>query len=294
MLQPVVYASRRSAADEKEDWTGRWVCVGLAEQLQHAGDVLPATVSRHALHVRREDGGRLTAARNARSFGGCMSVPVQCAGARKIRCPHLACGFSEDPGVLNDATDPDRRGRRQFLGADPARLVPVPLAQWGPLLFVRVGTGPGPSFRTALEPLQGAREPVALEGLSAADIAEQHLEVGWRSGGRAILTALAARLGAGALRPQAVEHGSVTLAASLPGGAEGHGPSELRGHLIWPHLVLACLPGHVLFALLRPTGPGTCSTLSAVLRPPPARCTGQQRQPAAETWRAALAAAAGG
>lgn len=293
-LQPVVYASRRSATDDKEDWTGRWVCVGLAEQLQHAGDVLPATVSRHAMHVRREDDGRFTAARNARSFGGCMSVPVQCAGARKIRCPHLACGFSEDPGVLNDATDPDRKGRRQFLGADPARLVPVPLARRGPLLFVRVGTEPVPSLRTVMGPLQDAREPVALEGLSAADIAEQHLKVGWRSGGRAILTALAARLGADALRPQVVDHGSVKLSASLPNGDEGQGPAEMTGHLIWPNLVLACLPAHVLFALLRPTGPDRCSTLSAVLSPPAARCTGQERQSAGETWRAALAAAAGG
>src|SRR4051812_90195 len=142
-LRPVVL-SRRPPPPEAEDWTGRWVCVGFADQLAQPGDVLPAGVGGHALHVRRAGDGTLAAAFNARPFGGCMSVPVQCTGARKIRCPHLACAFSEDPGVLGDGNDPDRTARRQFVGADPARLVPVPLARWGPLLFLHVATVPPP------------------------------------------------------------------------------------------------------------------------------------------------------
>ena len=292
VLQPVVYARRRSAAPEQEDWTGRWICVGLAEQLQRAGDVLPATVSRHAVHVRRDVQGRLTAARNAKSFGGCMSVPVQCAGARKIRCPHLACGFSEDPGVLDDASDPDGRARRQFIGADPGRLVPVPLAQWGPLLLVRVGAEPVPSSSGTVEPLQDGRGPVALAGLRAEHIAECHLALGWRSGGPAILTALAAQQGMNPCAPRASEHG-VTLVASLRSGDGGDGSGHWTGHVIWPHLVLASIPGHVLFALLRPTGPGTCSVLSAVLGPPPAEGSDRGASVAA-AWRAAMVSAAGG
>jgi nitrite reductase/ring-hydroxylating ferredoxin subunit len=112
------------------------VCVGFVEQLTEVGAVLPATIGHHAVHVRRTDDG-LVAAFNAKPFGGCMSIPVHCGSTRNIRCPHLACAFSEDGGVLDDATDPTGRGRAEFVG-DGRRTVKVPLVQRGPLLFVNV------------------------------------------------------------------------------------------------------------------------------------------------------------
>jgi hypothetical protein len=284
-LRPVVFTRRRPRADaEAEDWTGRWVCVGFADQLRHGGDLLPATVSGHAVHVRRAGDGTLAAAFNARPFGGCMSVPVQCAGARKIRCPHLACGFSEDPGVLGDANDPERTARRQFVGADPTRLVPVPLAQWGPLLFVHVATVPAPPLDAVLAPLRmGPGAPVP-EDLRAIAVAEQDLPLGWRTGARAVVATLATRCGAGTLREQQIDAVS-TLTA--PAGA-----GQLSCYLVWPHLVLARLPDRVLAALLRPVGPERCSVLSAVLRPAGSRTGEGAGDRDGRFWREVLAAAA--
>src|SRR5258705_4519217 len=90
---------------ETRDWTGTWVCVGLAEQLAEVGAVVPATIGYHATHVRRTEDG-LVAAINARPFGGCVSVPVHCGSTQNVRCPQLACAFSEDGGVLDSRTDP--------------------------------------------------------------------------------------------------------------------------------------------------------------------------------------------
>ena len=128
-------AGRHPAADTA-DWTGTWVCVGLAEQLTEVGAVLPATIGYHGAHVRRTEDG-LLAAINARPFGGCVSIPVHCGSTRNVRCPQLACAFSEDGGVLDSRTDPGGTARVGFLG-DGRRTVTLPLAQWGSLLFVNV------------------------------------------------------------------------------------------------------------------------------------------------------------
>ena len=280
-LRPVVLSRRRPRA-EAEDWTERWVCVGFADQLAHAGDVLPATVSGHGLHVRRAGDGTLAAAFNARPFGGCMSVPVQCAGARKIRCPHLACGFSEDPGVLGDHNDPDRTARRQFVGADPARLVPVPLARWGPLLFVHVGAVAAPAVEEALAPLRTS----VPDDCRATAVAEQVLPLGWRSGPRAVVATLATRCGAGALREQ--EAGGVATLTAPDGGA------QLTCQLVEPHLLLARHSGQLLAALFRPVAPDRCSVLSAVLHPAGGRVRADTSERDAHSWREVLAAAAGG
>lgn len=282
-VRPVVLSRRRPRV-EAEDWTGRWICVGFADQLPDAGYVLPATVSGHGLHVRRDGDGTLAAAFNARPFGGCMSVPVQCAGARKIRCPHLACGFSEDPGVLGDDNDPDRAARRQFVGPDPTRLVPVPLARWGPLLFVHVAPFPAPPLEAVLAPLwTGIPAP---EDLRATAVAEQVLPFGWRTGARAVVVALAARCGAGVLHEQQ-EDGVCTLTAPAGG-------TQLTCHLVWPHLLLARQPGRLMAALFRPVGPDRCSVLSAVLRPAGSRTGERAGDRDAPFWRELLVAAAGG
>lgn len=134
LLEPV--STGRHVSADTTDWTATWVCVGFVEQLTEVGAVLPATIGHHAAHVRRTGDG-LVAAFNARPFGGCMSIPMHCGSTRNVRCPHLACAFSADAGVLDRNTDPTGRARAEFVG-DGRRTVEMPLAQRGPLLFVNV------------------------------------------------------------------------------------------------------------------------------------------------------------
>jgi hypothetical protein len=207
---------------------------------------------------------------------------VQCVGARKIRCPHLACGFSEDPGVLSDDNDPDRTARRQFVGADPTRLFQVPLARWGPLLFVHVATVPAPPLEAVLAPL---RDPVP-EDLRAVAVLEQELPLGWRTGARAAVATLATRCGVGTLHEQAAD-GVSTLTAPA-GGA------QLTCHVVWPNLLLARQPGRLMVALFRPVGPDRCSVLSAVFCPAVSRTDEGAGDRDAQFWREVLVAAARG
>jgi hypothetical protein len=157
LLRPTSTGHHPSA--ETTDWTGTWVCVGLAEQLTEVGAVLPATIGYHATHVRRTEDG-FVAAINARPFGGCLSVPVHCGSTQNVRCPHLACAFSEDGGVLDSRTDPSGASRAQFLG-DGRRTVRLPLARWGSLLFVNLTMTEPPPLPIAVTPSPDDSEVVA-------------------------------------------------------------------------------------------------------------------------------------
>ncbi len=141
LLQPS--SSGRHPSAETTDWTGVWVCVGVAAQLTEVGAVLPATIGYHGAHVRRTEDG-LFAAINARPFGGCVSIPVHCGSTQNVRCPQMACAFSEDGGVLDSTTDPTGVSRAGFIGRGRGPTVKLPLAQWGPLLFVNITMAAAP------------------------------------------------------------------------------------------------------------------------------------------------------
>jgi hypothetical protein len=286
-LRPVVYARRRGArAASPEDWTSTWVCVGYAEQLQHPGDLLPATISGHGLHVRRSDDGGLQAAFNARPFGGCMSIPLQCAGARKIRCPHAGCAFSEDPDLVSPQTDEGARMLPQFVGFDPERLVPVRLERWGSLLFVNLARAPATALATALGPLNAAMRPTGLADLRAATVFTHTLSLGSKDAGSALAEVLARRSGAGPLRPEPgapVPSQAIPFTRLVPESASRHG--AIACYLVAPHLVLARLPRCVLAAVLRPVAPTACSLLGAVLRPPGAGHADAETDAIVDSWR---------
>lgn len=243
------------------------MCVGFADQLRNPGDVLPATLGLHAVHVRRDERG-LQAAFNAKPFGGCMSIPLQCAGAKKIRCPNMACAFSENPTVLGDANDPLGALRRQFVGDHPARLVSIPLALVGPLLFVYVGfSSPAPPDRLSariMNLLGGAR--------NAASVTEQVLAASWRVGPVHAAAALAARRG-----PVLIEN-----AAGLPiRRASGQERLDPTVGLVEGNLVLGRLDDVTVAALFRPLGPQRSSVLSALLLSD----AEQTRHSDAEAWQ---------
>ena len=229
LLQPLS-AGRHSSADSG-DWTGVWVCVGFADQLTEVGAVLPATIGYHAAHVRRTD-TRLLAALNARPFGGCMSVPVHCGSTRNVRCPHLACAFSEDGGVLDGRSDPGGRARAEFVG-DGRRTVELPLAQWGSLLFVNVTMGePVPL------PIADTRAP---DGLMSVAMGSHLVSGNWLSAPQQSTSVLLDALGATGTQV-------VTVAPNL---AMVHCGTDVFAAVSRP-------AGHtrstVMWALLRPSG----------------------------------------
>ncbi|MCV7424742.1 hypothetical protein H7K45_29805 [Mycobacterium yunnanensis] len=212
-----------------EDWTQKWVGVGLASELTEVGAVLPATIGHHAVHVRRTEDG-LQAALNARPFGGCVSIPVHCGSTRNVRCPQRACAFSEDGGVLDGTTDPTGAARVGFLG-DGRRVVRFPVAQWGPLLFVNV-TMSSPS-------------PLSIPGGLSLDDME--------------VLASARRLTSGNWLDTPLRAVSAVVTALSPGG------TTIDVTTVAPNLAVARLGSDVLVAISRPAGYTRSTVLCGLL-----------------------------
>ena len=216
-------SGRHPSADTR-DWTDTWVCVGVVEQLTEPGAVLPATIGYHAVHVRRSAEG-LVAAVNARPFGGCASIPVHCGSTRNVTCPHLACAFSADGGVLDGANDPEGAARAEFIG-DGRRTVTLPLARWSSLLFTNVTL----AAPVAAHPLAGVPAPQPATAFGSAALSGD-----WLSTPRRVAAAAADAIG-GDVIPVApnlvlIAHGHRNMFAvfSRPAG---------RNHstVVWTHL----------------------------------------------------------
>lgn len=139
-LPPVTCVSRIfSDLEDEKIWTRRWVAVGPSAQIPSAGDLLPYTVGNHGLHVERQRDNSLAARFNKAQHGGCRFVPTQCQTGRKTNCSYTSCGYSLDEHVIRyGALDDPNRRLGQYVGNNPARLVPATVREVAGQLFVHV------------------------------------------------------------------------------------------------------------------------------------------------------------
>ncbi|MFC4000117.1 hypothetical protein ACFS2C_02485 [Prauserella oleivorans] len=124
-------------------WSRCWVLAGVADMIPRPGDVLPATIGDHGVHVLRHEDDSLGGGYNAFQQGSCWNIPAQCGNGSKVACAYVSCGHSRDSDVLRPGRADDDRFIRQVVGARPSRRAPVSLSRHGPLLFVAMpGAGP--------------------------------------------------------------------------------------------------------------------------------------------------------
>jgi nitrite reductase/ring-hydroxylating ferredoxin subunit len=205
-----------------------WLCAGVADQIPGPGDLLPATLGEYAIHIRRDPDGELGAAYNVQQHG-CASVPVQCAGGRKIACPVRSCTFSLDGEPVRADSPGAREALAPFLGFNPAKHVPVELARWGPFLLVTTATGSPGLLAGHHADLASAAPGVASFGCR-----------GWVSG--------------------AVVCGHEEIETRLR--VRGDGGRVVRA---FQNVVLGTVAGDVVGLVVKPVGLGTAEVLLAVL-----------------------------
>ncbi len=138
-LPPSAYRSLAfQAREDAAIWTRTWVGLGFATDISQAGDILPATVGNHGVHVERQADDTIVGRFNKAQHGGCRAVPLQCQTGTKTRCSFTACGYSRDRGAIL-MRDADRlRHLDQYLGLRPERLLTVATAMWGPVVAARL------------------------------------------------------------------------------------------------------------------------------------------------------------
>lgn len=241
-LPPFAWRSKTFSELESEKiWTRAWVPIGLLPQIPNPGDLLPFTLGFHGIHVQRGADGGYEARLNRHQHGGCRFVPEQCRTGKQTKCTIASCNYTRDAMVIPALEDgQDAPEMYKFVGINPAKLVPVRSALWGP--FVMINLDPeAPDLAEAL--------PADLEGLGAALDAMPGLahhqwfdfKCNWKSLGAAFLRGAETRR---------IAHQGTCVALDCT-GAEGE-----RLAWLFPNLLLAVHDDHIAVLLLQATGMG--------------------------------------
>jgi hypothetical protein len=142
-----IASPRYAQAEDRAIWTSGWVCLGDSHTIPGTGDILPYTLGNQGIHVQHLGDAQFAARFNKVPHGGCRFVPLQCQTGTKTKCTFTACGYSRDRGVLRDDDD----AAHQYLGLRPERLLQIPVATIGPLIFVNLGEATEPPKIPALK-----------------------------------------------------------------------------------------------------------------------------------------------
>jgi phenylpropionate dioxygenase-like ring-hydroxylating dioxygenase large terminal subunit len=301
VLHPVAYRSKVFADLEDEKiWTRAWVCVGTHQRIPGRGDLLPYTVGNHGIHVQRDDTGQLQGRFNKAQHGGCRVIPLQCQSGKKTKCSYTSCGYSRDRDVFDAAElNESTAAMGQYLGFNPAKLVPIKVETWGPFLFVNLDTEAGP----LVEQFDGMAQ------LLGRRIGAEHRHIGrrviepaanWKLVGRNFLERSDSPVAGNAFGAA----GSATTAAgywqyetAMPVGlrAATEGLSTFPGDCaangratfcwVYPNLLLALLPNHTVSWTMQPTDQRSCLLRMDIFAYGPASDAAIESEPkAVEYW----------
>ena len=286
ILPPAAYRSKIFADLEDEKlWTRTWVCVGAQQQIPNAGDLFPFTLGHHGIHIERLADGGLVARYNKAQHGGCRAVPLQCQTGIKTKCSFTSCGYSRDRDVIHAAeVGEGSRLAGQYLGDRPERLLPVNVETWGPFIFVNLD----PDCEPLAKQVKGLVKRVApyFNGdMKVMSEFRSEIHCNWKLAGRAYLEditlpfvtcdeAKPTTRNTKTVRPDRPLYSEYLydLAgdykarySSLPKFAGLSKEWQGRAQLCWlfPNLLLALMPNHVLSIVLQPTA--TAMTLQRVV-----------------------------
>lgn len=260
-------------------WSRCWVAAGVEEMIPEPGQILPATIGDHGVHVLRNTQGHLDGGYNAFQQGSCWNIPAQCSNGAKVDCAYVSCGHSRDGDVLRPGVS-ENRLIRQVVGARPSRRIAIRVATAGPVVFVALpGHEPAPL---------GDQMPEGVAALmpAAPDLRfHSYFRVDAVCNWRYIPTRLACAMGAG----DPVSDVSVIIPTQgLPDGlrpALSGDQRSLRSALVisgFPNLTVAELPTHRAILIAKPVNLGRTEVTVALY--------GRGSQPASwpiveHTWR---------
>jgi hypothetical protein len=252
------------ALEDERIWTRDWVCVGVQQQIPAPGDLLPATVGHHGLHVQRRPDGGLRASFNVLQYGSCWTIPAQCGHGHKTKCPYVSCAHSLDTDALQAQDGAPTADMRQFIGFNPRKLIDVTAQTAGPLIFVTLAEPPTP-LDGQLGALGRTARLAPLERLEHVARLWAELNCNWKLASDALWEALGAPVEGGRqdvhLSPDAVvpatgtchrELWTLGALAALP-PLELGGDDEVRLLRAFPNVVLAVLPNHAAAVVIKPT-----------------------------------------
>lgn len=153
-LPAAAYTSTRYMMRERQTLFSRyWICVGLASDLPHPGDVYPTDVAGIPLVLVRDRQGQIRAFHNICSHRGLQLVNQPCNVQGNLRCPYHSWAYKLD-GSLKSTPHFGGYYKDTYEGFDrnAKGLSPVRCDQWLDLVFVNL-SGDAPDLQTYLQPV---------------------------------------------------------------------------------------------------------------------------------------------
>lgn len=153
-LPAAAYTSAQFFQQERETvFKQYWVCVGLASDVPHPGDVCPVEVAGMPMVLVRDRAGQLRAFHNLCSHRGLQLVNQPCNVQGNLRCPYHSWAYKLD-GTLKSTPHFGGYYKDSYDGFDRASkgLTPIRCDQWLDLIFVNL-SGDAPPLREYLQPV---------------------------------------------------------------------------------------------------------------------------------------------
>tara|TARA_B100000674_G_C37844686_1_gene917044 strand:+ start:61 stop:1128 length:1068 start_codon:yes stop_codon:yes gene_type:complete len=142
-LPPVGFRSKVFLEMENEKiWTRDWVAVGIKQQFNSVGDMVPFTVGFHGVHIQQTDLGKFEARLNRHQHGGCRFVPEQCRTGKQTKCTIASCNYTRDSKVMRAREDGENSDEMyKFAGINPAKLHKINFINLGSVFLINVDPG---------------------------------------------------------------------------------------------------------------------------------------------------------
>ncbi len=142
-LPPVGFRSKVFLEMENEKiWTRDWVAVGIKQQFNAVGDMVPFTVGFHGVHIQQTDFEKFEARLNRHQHGGCRFVPEQCRTGKQTKCTIASCNYTRDSKVMRAREDGENSDEMyKFAGINPAKLHKINFINLGSVFLINVDPG---------------------------------------------------------------------------------------------------------------------------------------------------------
>jgi choline monooxygenase len=259
------YTSDEVARRERERVFGDvWLVAGRVDQVANPGEYFTCDLAGEPIVVVRDEAGTLRAFYNVCRHRAARVACAEQGHATKLRCRYH--GWTYDlAGRL--------RGTPEFDGVEDFRredngLVPVTVAEWGPLVWVHRGASP-PPLSEWLAPLERRGVLARVRDLQWAGRKEYRLACNWKvfvdnylDGGYHVNTvhpALAGVLDYKQYRTEVEDNLSVQVSPLEPGAVgDVRGGAEANYVWVFPHAMLNVYDGVMDTNVVLPDGPGAC------------------------------------
>ena len=156
-----------------------WTCVASAVSLAAPKSVCPVRIGRRPVLLTRDAAGDLHAFHNSCRHRGTELVSAPACGGSAIVCPYHSWSYDLDGRLLNAPRFEESVADARPFDRSELGLKPVPVAEFGGLLFVNL-SGEAPPFDAFIRPLRDLWADYGLALLRHSASLDYEVQANWK------------------------------------------------------------------------------------------------------------------